>query len=98
MCSWFRNAMLPPFAIAWPHDPPQFIQLYQHNAAAVAQELLQGLSAPQAFTSPKYLYDALGSRLFEAITELPEYDLTRTEAQLMRLHSADMALHMPAGA
>ena len=77
---------------------PQFIQLYQHNAAAVAQELLQGLSAPQAFTSPKYLYDALGSRLFEAITELPEYDLTRTEAQLMRLHSADMAQHVPAGA
>ena len=40
---------------------PQFIQLYQHNAAAVAQELLQGLSAPQAFTSHKYLYDALGN-------------------------------------
>jgi L-histidine N-alpha-methyltransferase len=77
---------------------PQFIQLYQHNADAVAQELVQGLSAPQAFTSPKYLYDALGSRLFEAITELPEYDLTRTEAQLMRLHSADMARHLPPGA
>jgi L-histidine N-alpha-methyltransferase len=77
---------------------PQFIQLYQHNAAAVAQELLQGLSAPQAFTSPKYLYDALGSRLFEAITELPEYDLTRTEAKLMQLHSTDMARHLPPGA
>ena len=77
---------------------PQFIQLYQHNAAAVAQELLQGLCAPQAYTSPKYLYDALGSRLFEAITELPEYDLTRTEALLMRLHSADMAQHLPTGA
>ena len=77
---------------------PQFIQLYQHNAAAVAQELLQGLSAPQAFTSPKYLYDALGSRLFEAITELPEYDLTRTEAQLMQLHSASMAAQLPRGA
>jgi L-histidine Nalpha-methyltransferase len=77
---------------------PQFIQLYQHNAAAVAQELLQGLSAPQAFTSPKYLYDALGSRLFEAITALPEYDLICTEAQLMRLHSTDMARHVPAGA
>jgi dimethylhistidine N-methyltransferase len=64
----------------------------------VAQELLQGLSAPQAFTSPKYLYDALGSRLFEAITELPEYDLTRTEAQLMQLHSASMAAQMPRGA
>jgi dimethylhistidine N-methyltransferase len=59
---------------------------------------LQGLSAPQAFTSPKYLYDALGSRLFEAITELPEYDLTRTEAQLMQLHSASMAAQLPQGA
>lgn len=77
---------------------PQFIQLYQHNAAAVAQELLQGLSAPQAFTSPKYLYDALGSRLFEAITQLPEYDLTRTEANLMQLHSASMAAELPRGA
>lgn len=77
---------------------PRFIQLHQHNAAAVAQELLQGLSAPQAFTAPKYLYDTLGSRLFEAITALPEYDLTRTEAQLMQLHSADMARHLPTGA
>ncbi len=77
---------------------PQFIQLYQHDATAVAQELLQGLNAPQAFTSPKYLYDALGSRLFEAITELPEYDLTRTEAQVMRLHADDMARCVPAGA
>jgi len=77
---------------------PQFLQLYQHNAAAVTQELLQGLSAPQAYTSPKYLYDALGSRLFEAITELPEYDLTRTEALLMRLHSASMADQLPRGA
>jgi dimethylhistidine N-methyltransferase len=79
-------------------NTPQFIQLYQHNADAVAQELLQGLCALQAFTSPKYLYDALGSRLFEAITELPEYDLTRTEAQLMALHSNDLARHLPAGA
>ncbi len=75
-----------------------FIQLNKHNAAAVAQELLQGLTAPQAFTSPKYLYDALGSRLFDAITELPEYDLTRTEAQLMQLHSASMAAQLPRGA
>ncbi len=77
---------------------PQFIQLYQHNAAAVAQELLQGLSAPQAFTSPKYLYDALGSRLFEAITELPEYDVTRNEAQAMGLHTPAMIARLPSAA
>jgi dimethylhistidine N-methyltransferase len=77
---------------------PHFIQLYQHNAAAVAQELIQGLSAPQAFTSPKYLYDALGSRLFEAITELPEYDVTRNEAQVMALHTPAMVERLPRGA
>lgn len=77
---------------------PQFIQIYQHNAANVALELLQGLSASQAYTSPKYLYDALGSRLFEAITELPEYDLSRTEAALMHQHSKDMAAHLPQAA
>ena len=77
---------------------PHFIQLYQHNAAAVAQELMQGLSAPQAFTSPKYLYDALGSRLFEAITELPEYDVTRNEAQAMALHTPAMVERLPRGA
>ncbi|WP_396430665.1 L-histidine N(alpha)-methyltransferase [Limnohabitans sp.] len=77
---------------------PQFIQIYHPHAGHVAQELLQGLMAPQAFTSPKYLYDALGSRLFEAITELPEYDLTRTEARVMQQHSADMASHLPADA
>lgn len=77
---------------------PPFIQMHQHDGAAVAQELLQGLMAAQAFTSPKYLYDALGSRLFEAITELPEYDLARTEAALMAQHSADMAALLPRGA
>jgi dimethylhistidine N-methyltransferase len=74
-----------------PHMSPHFIQLYQHNAAAVAQELLQGLSAPQAFTSPKYLYDALGSRLFEAITELPEYYPTRTEAAILSANATAMS-------
>ena len=77
---------------------PPFIQLYQHNAAAVAQELLAGLSAPQAHTSPKYLYDSLGSRLFEAITELPEYDLARNEASVLQAYEKSMAAHVPAGA
>lgn len=77
---------------------PRFIQCHQFNTAAVAQELLQGLTAPQAHASPKYLYDALGSRLFEAITELPEYDLTRNEASVMSLHGTDMAAQVPRGA
>lgn len=61
-------------------------------------ELLQGLLATPAFTAPKYLYDALGSKLFEAITELPEYYPTRTEAAIFAAHAAAMAALAPAGA
>src|SRR5690606_1670649 len=42
-----------------------------------------GLLEPRARISPKYFYDALGSRLFCAITELDEYYPTRTEAAIM---------------
>jgi L-histidine Nalpha-methyltransferase len=81
---------------------PRFVQLYHESADAIRQELLQGLSANPApggaVTSPKFLYDALGSRLFEAITELPEYYPTRTEAQIFRTHGLAMAQLVPPGA
>jgi dimethylhistidine N-methyltransferase len=38
-----------------------------------------GLMAPHAWLSPKFFYDETGCKLFEAITKLPEYYLTRTE-------------------
>jgi len=34
-----------------------------------------------------YLYDELGTALFEAITLLPEYGLTRAEERLLRRHA-----------
>jgi L-histidine N-alpha-methyltransferase len=77
---------------------PEFVELHQQNPEAVRAELIAGLLAPAAFTSPKYLYDALGSRLFEAITELPEYYPTRTEAAIFRAYAADMAALQPAAA
>ena len=46
---------------------------------------------PHASVSPKFLYDALGSRLFEAICELPEYYPTRTEAAIFARHGAEIA-------
>jgi dimethylhistidine N-methyltransferase len=58
---------------------------------AIRAELSAGLLAPDAFISPKYLYDALGSKLFEAICELPEYYLTRTEAAIFEAHLPDIA-------
>ena len=57
----------------------------------VADELAASLLEPAAWISPKFLYDALGSKLFEAICELPEYYPTRTEASIFARHGGDMA-------
>ena len=69
----------------------QFIQHAHQDQSAIRDELITGLLAPQASTSPKYLYDALGSRLFEAICELPEYYPTRTEASIFTQHAEQIA-------
>jgi dimethylhistidine N-methyltransferase len=45
----------------------------------MAREVREGLSANPKRLSPKFFYDETGSALFERITELPEYYLTRTE-------------------
>ena len=42
-----------------------------------------------------YLYDELGTALFEAITLLPEYGLTRAEQRLLRRHAGAMVEHLP---
>jgi uncharacterized SAM-dependent methyltransferase len=68
-----------------------------HGDASVVAEISAGLLARRAYTSPKYLYDSLGSRLFEAICELPEYYPTRTEAAIFARHGADMAAAVGAG-
>lgn len=52
---------------------------------AFRRELAQALSATPKTISPKWLYDAEGSELFEAITRLPEYYPTRQERALLRL-------------
>jgi len=54
-------------------------------------ELIDGLSRPKARIAPKYFYDALGSKLFEAICQLDEYYLTRTEAAIFADHAAEIA-------
>lgn len=68
-----------------PPASPQFIALYRPDSDAQAvqattQELTDGLLAAAAHVSPKFFYNELGSRLFEAITGLDEYYPTRTEA------------------
>ncbi len=61
--------------------------------AAAARE---GLSTPQKTLPPWLFYDETGSRLFEDITTLPEYYLTRTERDLLIRHADEILLDRPA--
>jgi len=61
-------------------------------------DVLAGLSAPTKTLPSKYFYDAEGSRLFEAICDLPEYYLTRTETALLREIAPELAARLPDGA
>jgi dimethylhistidine N-methyltransferase len=69
----------------------------QPQIGGFLEDVLAGLAQPQKALPPKYFYDARGSELFEAICELPEYYLTRTESAIMRDRGADMARHLGAG-
>jgi len=77
---------------------PRFIQRHVSDAAAERTEIIKGLLRRPAEAAPKYFYDKLGSHLFEAITELPEYYPTRTEAAIFATHGAAMARHIGVGA
>jgi L-histidine Nalpha-methyltransferase len=57
---------------------------------AVANEVRKGLTAYPKTLSPWLFYDQAGSRLFEQITELPEYYLTRTERGIFTRHADDI--------
>jgi len=62
----------------------------QHDASFVF-EVRAGLTRPDQKELPsKYLYDEVGSALFEAICALPEYGLCRAGARLLRRHAWDV--------
>jgi L-histidine N-alpha-methyltransferase len=77
---------------------PRFVQLHHTDEAAVRAELMAGLQRTPAQVAPKFFYDPLGSRLFDAITELPEYYPTRTEAAILAQDMPDIASRLPARA
>jgi len=62
-----------------------------------AEEVCAGLAKAQKELPSKYLYDAVGSRLFEVITVLPEYGVTRAEDRILERHAGDIAAHVPGG-
>jgi L-histidine Nalpha-methyltransferase len=61
-----------------------------------ADEVRCGLTRPiQKELHSKYLYDDLGTALFDAITFLPEYGLTRADARLLESYSPDIVSLVP---
>lgn len=58
-------------------------------------DVVHGLTkSPQKELPSKYFYDELGSALFEAITVLPEYGLTRADQRLLIRNAASIAAHL----
>jgi dimethylhistidine N-methyltransferase len=64
------------------------------EAGSFACSLHAGLSKTPKEIACKYFYDDAGSRLFDAICELPEYYQTRTEMRLLTRHAGEIALLM----
>lgn len=67
----------------------------QHSRPDLAGDVRAGLLRPGQKELPsKYLYDEVGSALFEVISVLPEYGLTRADERLLRRHSADIVARL----
>ena len=61
-----------------------------------ARDVRRGLAkTPQRELSPQYFYDEVGAALFEAITRLPEYGLTRADERLLRVHADEIVARFP---
>ncbi|HCU24938.1 MAG TPA: L-histidine N(alpha)-methyltransferase [Deltaproteobacteria bacterium] len=81
----YRHAKLPNTSPDFEYDdfnPPETLWW---------KEALAGLQAKPKAVPPKFFYDQHGSRLFERITQLPEYYLTRAEIGLLKRHASDIA-------
>jgi L-histidine N-alpha-methyltransferase len=64
--------------------------LQVHHSSPIAADVFEGLTSKPKWLSPKLFYDASGSALFEQITELPEYYLTRTERSILLENASEI--------
>lgn len=70
--------------------------LIEDTGADFAADVRAGLTkAVQKELPSKYLYDAIGSKLFEVIAELPEYGLTRADERLLRKYAHEIVQRIP---
>jgi L-histidine N-alpha-methyltransferase len=60
------------------------------HRTTLERDVRRGLSSRPKSLPSKYFYDERGSRLFEAICDLPEYYLTRADTALLRRHADDL--------
>ncbi len=63
---------------------------FHPSRADQRSDVLDGLRQEQKWISSIYFYDELGSQLFDAICELPEYYPTRTELSILEQHGGDI--------
>lgn len=83
-----------PHRMLAPTPAPTPVKAGRPEANHPIDDLQQGLLARPPHIDPKYLYDSLGSNLFTAITQLPEYYPTRCEAEILRNHGQVIANHI----
>ena len=67
----------------------------RNGRAEFARDVRSGLSSYPKHLFPKYLYDELGSRLFEAICEVDEYYLTRAEDKILTTYADEIVRAIP---
>jgi len=79
-------------AVVKSFDPP-----VGHSRSEFEADVIAGLSRDPKSIPPKYFYDREGSRLFEEITRLPEYYLTRTETGILNAHVSELNAIIPQG-
>ena len=66
------------------------------HVSEFAADVRAALTKPGQRELPsKYLYDEVGSALFEAICVLPEYGLTRADARLLKKHAKEIVKRLP---
>lgn len=68
---------------------------HRNGHAEFAADVRRGLSASPKQLFPKYLYDSLGSRLFDAICHVDEYYPTRAENEILTRHAAEIVAGIP---
>lgn len=92
-----RGSSAPPLLAParWPAGRLRLRRLDGLQVSSFAEDVRDGLTSSPKFLQPKYFYDELGSLLFEVICALPEYYLTRAEAEILHARAGEIAASLP---